>query len=277
MGQAVARVCVDAGFVVLSCLGDRSAITHERARRAGVTDVADLEALVREADLLLSIMPPAAAETFASRTAAVVRATGRRPLFVDCNAVSPTAVRRMRDELEDAGAGFLDVGIIGSPPGKDTPRFYASGPQAEMLAGLKLPGIDVRPLGDEVGRASGMKMVYAALTKGTMTLRVAVLIAAWQLGLFEELGEELQESQEAAWTRMEMVPFHPADAARWVGEMEQIAETFGAVGVTDEFHKAAAEIFRLMASTPFAAETRETLDRTRTLEQTISTFAKHLR
>ena len=67
----------------------------------------------------------------------------------------------------------------------------------------------------------------------------------------------------------------PADAERWAPEMEEIAATFAEAGVTDHFHKGAAEIYRLLARTPFAAETRETLDETRTLEQALDEFLRH--
>jgi hypothetical protein len=132
----------------------------------------------------------------------------------------------------------------------------------------------VRAIGDEIGRASGLKMVYAALTKGTMTLHTAVLVAAHRLGLYGELTRELGESQQQALARMGVIPFLPADAGRWIGEMDEIAATFGDVAVTPAFHQGAADIFRALSATPFAAETRETLDRSRTLEDTIAVLAQ---
>ncbi len=47
-------------------------------------------------------------------------------------------------------------------------------------------------------------------------------------------------------------------------------------GVPDDFHRGAAAIFRMMAATPFAAESRESLDRSRSLEDAIRVFAEHL-
>jgi hypothetical protein len=120
-------------------------------------------------------------------------------------------------------------------------------------------------------------MTYAALTKGTMTLQAAVLVAAMRLGVFEELCREFEKSQPEARARMNVLPFLPADSERWIGEMEQIASTFFDAGVPDDFHRGAAKIFRVMAATPFAAESRETLDRTRSLEDAIRVFAEHLR
>jgi 3-hydroxyisobutyrate dehydrogenase-like beta-hydroxyacid dehydrogenase len=138
-------------------------------------------------------------------------------------------------------------------------------------------GIDVRALGSQPGRASGLKMCYAGLTKGTMTLHTAVLLAAHKLGLDQELRSELGQSQGKVLQRMEAsVPWLAADAGRWVGEMEEIAETFAAAGLTPDFHGAAAEIFRLLDATPLAAETRESRDPERSLDDAIAIFAKAL-
>jgi hypothetical protein len=120
-------------------------------------------------------------------------------------------------------------------------------------------------------------MCYAGLTKGTWTLHTAVLLAAESLGLSDELRGEFEYSQKAALAAMEAkVPRLPADAGRWIGEMEEIAKTFAEAGVTPRFHEAAADIFRLLNETPFDAETRETIDATRTAADTIKAAARLL-
>jgi hypothetical protein len=142
-----------------------------------------------------------------------------------------------------AGAPFIDCGIIGLAPGKGKrpTRFHVSGPDTGPMERLDGKGIEVIPMGAEPGRASALKMVYAGLTKGTFTLHTALLVAAWQLGIFEE-----------------------------------IAATMASAGVTPAFHEGAAAVFSLLARTPFAAETRETLDESRTLEQAIEVYAQYL-
>ena len=56
--------------------------------------------------------------------------------------------------------------------------------------------------------------------------------------------------------------------------MEEIAKTFEAAGVTPRFHQGAAEIYRLLESTSFAEESPETIDRSRTLKDTIREAAE---
>ena len=68
----------------------------------------------------------------------------------------------------------------------------------------------------------------------------------------------------------------PADSGRWIGEMEEIAAAFAAVGVTPNFHLGAADLFTMLARTPFAQETRENMDRPRTLEESVRIYVDQL-
>ena len=122
-----------------------------------------------------------------------------------------------------------------------------------------------------------MKMVYAAVTKGTFTLHAAALTAARVHGLSGPFHAELEESQPAAFAAMNrMVPRLPLDAARWVGEMHEIRDTLASAGLPAGFHQGAAEVFELLARTPIAAETRETVDPSRTLADALEVYAETL-
>ncbi len=278
MGHAVGRVLKEHGLDVATCLAGRSARTRALADKAGLRDVPDLATLVTESGLILSIVPPASALDNAKRVATAMKETRRTPAYADCNAVSPSTVRAIGAVIGDAGAPFIDGGIIGRSPAHEVTRFYVSGPDTSAMMALDGKGLAVRDVGREVGRASGLKMCYAALTKGTWTLHTAVLLAAESLGLGRELKDELQFSQKDAYARMEaMVPRLPADSQRWIGEMEEIVKTFADAGVTPAFHEGAAEVFRLLAATPFARETRESLDGSRTLDEAVRAYAETLK
>jgi len=278
MGHAVGRVLKERGLDVVTCLAGRSARTRALAVKAGLRDVADLATLVKESGLILSILPPASALDNAKHVAAAMKETRRTPAYADCNAVSPSTVRAIGAVIADAGAPFIDGGIIGRSPAHEVTRFYVSRPDTSAMTALDGKGLAVRDVGPAIGRASGLKMCYAALTKGTWTLHTAVLLAAESLGLGRELKDELLFSQKDAYARMEaMVPRLPADSQRWIGEMEEIAKTFTDAGVTPAFHEGAADIFRLLAATPFAKETREALDGSRTLDEAVRVYAETLK
>ena len=278
MGHAVGRALGGHGFAVITCLAGRSERTRELSEQAGIRAVADFDAVTREADLVLSILPPASAVAMAETVFEAMKRTGATPPYADCNAVSPKTARAMESIIEAAGASFIDGGIIGTKPGGGNfPRLYVSGAQTGAVEALHGKAFQVMPMGAGVGRGSAIKMCYAGLTKGTWTLYTAVLVAAEAMGLSDELRDEFRHSQPDAYARMQsIVPRLPADSGRWIGEMEEIAATFADAGVSPGFHEGAAAMFRLMTATPFARETRETVDANRGLEESIRVFARHL-
>jgi 3-hydroxyisobutyrate dehydrogenase-like beta-hydroxyacid dehydrogenase len=177
--------------------------------------------------------------------------------------------------ISAAGGRFIDAGIIGSPPGRSAaPRFYVSGPHETVMAELDGRGISVRLMGGEVGRASGIKMCYAALTKGTNALYAATLTAAESLGLYDDLQKELEASQQGMLKGMQGIVGLPGKAFRWVGEMEEIAATFASAGVTPKIHEGAADVFRMVADSALGNERPETVDRGRTVRDTVRAFAE---
>jgi len=276
MGHAVGRLLGSRGFDVVTSLAGRSARTGGLAAKAGIRDTGSIAALVAQADLVLSIMPPAAAATAAQEVATAMTAAGVAPPYADCNAIAPATTARIAELIGAAGARYIDAGIIGGPPSNGTgPRFYASGPDASLLTPLEGGGLLVRDLGGAIGRASALKMCYAAVTKGTSALQFAQLAAASRLGVDAALAAELAESQAAAYASMRRaLPGLPAKAARWIEEMRQIAATFESVGVPGEFHRGAAALYELLSATPFADEPEEAVDRSRTLETTVAALAE---
>lgn len=276
MGEGVGASIIGQGIDVITVLAGRSDETRMRAERAGIRDVADLETLVGEADLVISIMPPERAEAIAADVAAAMKATGKTPPFADMNAIAPTTAHRIAAVMADAGVAYIDGGIIGWAPGKSkaNTKLYVSGPQAGLMDALDGNGKKVIQLGDEIGRASAVKMIYASVTKGTDSLLTAAYTAAEALGIREVLEAEWQGDVLDRMARR--VPALPADAGRWIGEMEQIAETYASAGVTANYHKGAADMYRLLNSTPFAAESRETMDKSRTMQDSVKVYVQHL-
>ena len=278
MGHGVGQALREHGHETITALDGRSERTRRLAEAGGLRDVGSLDAAVTEAGMILSILPPAAAPKLAEDVAAAMTRTGKTPVFVDCNAISTGTAVAVGETISAAGAPFIDAGIIGLAPNKSKgTRFYVSGTDTTPMEALDGKGFKVVPLGDVPGRASAMKMAYAGLTKGSWTLWTAVLMTAEQNGLLEPLIAEFDHSQSATLERMRgMVPFLPADSERWIGEMQEIAKTFREAGVPGGFHDGAASIFERLATTPFASETRETLDRSRTLEDSIRVYAETL-
>jgi L-threonate 2-dehydrogenase len=277
MGGAVGGAFAKHGFDVITSFEGRSDATRERALGVGFRDGGSLAEIVTAADIVLSIMPPEHAPAQAEAVAVAMQQTGNTPPYADCNAVSPETAKSMGQIFEKIGADFIDGGIIGSPPSDATVpvRFYFSGPGAEAMNAFNGKGIDVRQCGPEIGRGSAVKMVYGGISKGTSALHAAVLIAAERLGVADELHDELHTSTPALYKRMEsLTPALPAVSDRYIGEMLEIADTMSACGVTSGFHEGAAELYGLLLKSPFSSERRDTVDKNRTMRQTIEACAR---
>src|SRR6185436_16076872 len=111
MGSAVGGALVRAGYRVVTAGDGRGDLSRRLAAEAGIEDLGSLDAAVGAARLVLSIVPPAAATTFAAEVVGAMRVSGARPVFADCNAVAPETVLAIGRALEPTGAPFIDVGI----------------------------------------------------------------------------------------------------------------------------------------------------------------------
>jgi 3-hydroxyisobutyrate dehydrogenase-like beta-hydroxyacid dehydrogenase len=235
MGSALGAALLAAGHDVLWASEGRSAQTAERASR--FEDAGDAATLARRADVIMSVCPPHA-------VADVMRSVPEfEGVYVDANAVSPATARALAAEKPL----FVDGGIIGPPPREaGTTRLYLSGPEAASVARLfDGTNVDARLLSTEIGHASALKMTYAAWSKGSAALLLAIRATARAEGVEDRLLSEWSLSIPGLEARSEgAVRSAEAKGWRWVGEMEEIAATFGAAGQPEGFHRAAAEMFR---------------------------------
>ena len=134
MGHGIGKALVERGFDVTTCLTGRSQRTRDLAERAGMRDAPSLEAMVVQADLIMSILVPAQAVNVARAVADAMRATGAPRPYADCNAVSPMSASVMASIIGEAGGDYIDAGIIGGSPARGAvPRLYTSGPRAALM------------------------------------------------------------------------------------------------------------------------------------------------
>lgn len=264
MGHSVGEVLGQHELRVLTCLQGRSERTRELAAEAGFEDTPSLEALVEASDAMLCILVPGSALSMAEQVAGAMRTTGATLLYVDCNAIAPQTARAAAQAIIGAGGRFADAGIIGPPPRNPGSRFYTSGPGAAEFAELGLHGLDIRVLEGDVGKASGLKMCYAALTKGLQALGTELMVAAKAMDLEAELKAEHEGGMAPIRKYIERAMLNtPSKAHRWVSEMEEIAATFEYLGLTPRLFQGVADMYRFIASTPMGKETPENRDRDR--------------
>ena len=276
MGHAVGQRLREHGLDVITCLDGRSERTRALAAQAGIRDVPTMADMVRQSDLIMSMTVSAAVPSLCRQVADAIRTTGSGVLFAECNAIAPQLARDLEPVITGAGGQFVDVSIIGGPPRPGySPHFYASGVCAPQFERLNDFGLTVLKLDGGVGQASGIKMCYAAMTKGSWALYAELLMAAELMGLTEPLLAEFQLGQEPVLRRMEStLPTVPPRARRWVSEMEEIRDTFAHLGMTPHIFEGVAEMYRFIGSTPLGDEFPETRDGERTFIDTIRQLAQ---
>ena len=220
----------------------RSEATRRRASESGLVDVGELEPLLGQSGVVMSVCPPHAALALAESVADA----GFGGIYVDANAVSPDTALAIARVIQGAGARFVDAGIIGPPAQRaGTTRLFLAGDEAATIARL----FEGSPLGTVVlaagpPAASALKMAYAAYTKGTTALLLAIRALARRHGIESALLEEWQASQPDLVRRSEVGSLRAAPKAwRFVAEMDEIAATFDGAGLPDGFHRAASDIY----------------------------------
>ena len=252
MGSALGRVWQAAGIAVLATVAGRSERT--RALAEGLPLAPDLDAVVIGSDVVVSVVPPGSAVATMRAVLEAARRTGATPVVADLNAVSPTTVRELAALAGSQGLDFVDGAISGGPPaaGGDT-MLYLSGPRAAGLADLATDGLRTKVVGDEPGSASAVKMCTASVYKGTTALWAQALQTAQVHGVLDVVLADLaEEFPAAAGTAGRRIAVATSKSARFVGEMEQIAQTQGAAGVGPELFTAMAAVYARLASTDLA-------------------------
>ena len=259
MGISLAASAQNSGHKSYWVSDGRSKETKDRAEEHHLTDAKTLTNLTQTCDAIICICPPDAAENVAKEVAAL----SFEGLYVDANAISPQRAIRIQNIVEEAGARFIDGSVIGGPAWKPNNTWLQlSGGYAHEVAEIFNKGpLETNIIGEEIGKASALKMTYAAYSKGTTALLAAILSTAENFDVRNELEEQWTkydlEFVEQAHNRTKRVT---AKAWRFAGEMDEIAATFAEAGQPSGFHEAAGEIYRSIASFKTAEETPELED-----------------
>ena len=245
MGVSIAASARDAGHQVYWSAAGRSQASRQRAAEQNLIEVDSLAQLCAACDVILSICPPHAAESVAQSALAA----GFQGLYCDGNAISPRKAQGIGAKLTAAGIDFVDGSIVGPPAwAAGATRFYLAGGSANRVADLFAGSLtQAMVIGEDVGRASALKMVFAAQTKGFAALISAIQATAEELGVRADLEREwgFRDPDAAAQTQ-NRVRQVMAKAWRFAGEMDEIAETFDMAGVPSGFFVAAGAVYERM-------------------------------
>jgi 3-hydroxyisobutyrate dehydrogenase-like beta-hydroxyacid dehydrogenase len=245
MGVSIALSALDSGCEVYWASDGRRVQSKQRAEAAALKDAGTVSRLCELCPAIVSVCPP----EFAWDVARQVIASGFKGAFADINALAPDEKIAMAAEMTAHGIRYADGGIIGLPsrtPGETT--VFLSGPAAEEVGACFAKGaIGARVMGTEPGRASALKILFAAYNKGMIALQTELYLAARRYGVFEDLQEQFVH-RGLSLEKIELQITRAAPKAwRWQPEMHQIAAALEKVGMPGDFHRGAAEVYRRLA------------------------------
>ncbi len=246
MGISLAVTSQNSGHTAYWASVDRSPDTCDRAAKHNLVETRTIKELCERCSVIICVCPPHAATEVAEQ----VLACSFKGVYADVNAISPQRVRGIGQLMSDAGVEFVDGGIIGGPAWKpETTWLYLSGRNADQVAECFAGGpLAVEIIGNEIGKASALKMCYAANTKGTTALLCAIVAAAEEMGVRDELEKQWsRHGSEFARNTLARISRVTAKAWRFSGEMEEIASTLEAAGLPGDFHLAASDIYQRIA------------------------------
>lgn len=254
MGISIAASAIKAGQQVYWSSEGRSDKTRARAERYDLREIDSLAEFCQTCEVIISVCPPYAAEEIAMS----VSESGFRGLYLDANAISYHRAMRIGQLLATKSIHFVDGGIIGGPAWEPKETWlYLSGEGAtEIVSCFSNGPLGTKIVGNEIGKASALKMCYAAYTKGTTALLSAILAAAESLDVREELYQQWDMDDRGFSRQVDRrVARVTAKAWRFEGEMKEIASTFAEAGLPGGFHEAAAEVYRRMAHFKYSNQT----------------------
>jgi 3-hydroxyisobutyrate dehydrogenase-like beta-hydroxyacid dehydrogenase len=251
MGFHWAKLLKSHGVEVLTYDQDRGEVSRKRGENAGVKSVGSMVELVRESELIVSIVVPSAATRVAAKVSDAVSSAGRKDLlYLDANAISPMTADEIAEILKPASVNFVDGCIIGAAArmGKGT-IVYVSGAEASRLQALEAFDIPIKVLGPNTNQASAFKVVYAGLTKGLQGLFCELFMGARRFGLLDEIRAQYEESFPGLLDKVSgSIVGLQVHAGRRAEEMDELKRTFNHHGMNSFMAPAVQKVLEAIAA-----------------------------
>jgi 3-hydroxyisobutyrate dehydrogenase-like beta-hydroxyacid dehydrogenase len=251
MGTSLGRVLVENGGHVVTTLAGRSPRTQRLCGEAGLPTVPSLREVVRLADIVVSVVPPAAALQAALDYAALADLAPPGRLYVDANAVSPRTAIEIGRILGAVGIDYVDAAINGMAARLRTGAIvYLSGARAQEVAQLFGRTLQVQVVGDEPGKASALKCALAGLSKGLAALFAEIAVLARAAGVSDAFLQRCRVYYPGVMEVVDrMLPTYPQHARRRAQEMAELEEAMLGLGLQPDMVRAAWQVTAAMART----------------------------
>jgi hypothetical protein len=249
MGAALGRVLAEDGLRVVTTVEGRSPRTRRLCHEAGLEVLPSLAAVVRRADVIFSLVTPAAALEVAREFAASCKGLATPKTYVDANSVAPATAAAVARAVKPTGARFADAAIHGLAA-QLRPRgiVYLSGPAAADVANLLAGSLRVRVAGDKPGQASAVKGALAGMSKGLAALFTEIALLARTAGVWGPFLEGCGLFYPGVLQAVErLLPTYPRHAARREEEMAELERAMKTLGLRPALVRGAREVIGALA------------------------------
>ena len=233
-GEAGSTFAKAAGWEAGALAFDIDPARRAAMEQAGVVACATAECALIGADGVLSLVTADSALPAARDYAGLLRPGA---IWCDMNSVAPDTKRAAARAIEAAGARYVDVAVLApvNPARMNVPLLLAGEAAADAEALLREAGFaNVRIVGDEIGRASAIKMIRSIMVKGIEALTAEMMLAASAAGVVDEVLASLDASEtRESWTtraayNVERMTTH---GIRRAAEMEESCKTLESLGI----------------------------------------------
>jgi 3-hydroxyisobutyrate dehydrogenase-like beta-hydroxyacid dehydrogenase len=254
MGGSFGRRLRESSFTVVTTTRGRSPRTQKLCREAGLAVLASIDDVIKNSDIVISLVPPGAAETVANDVASIVKRMSRRIIYVDANSISPATLERIAEIFRGVPVDFIDAAIFGlAAQISERGTLYLSGPRAAELGNLFAGVLRVKVVGDSLGLASSLKMIISGIPKGLSALFMETMLLARKMNL---LDESLKSCAEIYPSIMEiaarMLPSYPLHSSRRSEESAEVAKTMLMNGITPRITEAVHDLTSELAEIHWA-------------------------
>lgn len=216
---------------------------YERAaRELNVTAKGDARSACAGADFVISAVTAAAAENVAREASNFLK---RGQIFLDINSVSPRTKQQSSKHLENAGSDYVEGAVMApvKKPGIGV-SILAGGQRAEETAKrLNALGFNIKPVSQEIGRASATKLCRSIIVKGIEALMVDCVRASKHADVEADVFASLDETfpgidwRALAENMQERVATH---GIRRAEEMHEAADMVADFGIDEDLVRAVA-------------------------------------
>jgi 3-hydroxyisobutyrate dehydrogenase-like beta-hydroxyacid dehydrogenase len=187
---AAQGLAVSAYDILLDREASRSEM-QDKAKVAGVQACDSAEEAVRGSDLVISAVTAASALDAATTAARFLR-SGQT--YLDINSVSPETKREIAAVLDGTPATFVEAAVMApvSPQRLKVPMLLGGPGAAGTVPRLAGIGMNVRPVSEQVGVASAIKMCRSIIIKGLEAITVESMFTARRYGAEKQVLESLE-------------------------------------------------------------------------------------